>query len=125
MSRLSSIPDRAKATVGLFLLAVVVGAGACDEAGKTTPDRCADPALPIFDIQAAGEPADGNAKYPCITPVGHSISSIGTPDIGGTPSTGGVTTTGGKGGSGGGAGKAGSGGTSSTTAAGGAGAGGA
>jgi hypothetical protein len=97
MSRLSSIPDRAKATVGVLLLALTVGAAACDEDGKTTPERCADPALPIFDIQTADEPADDNAQYPCVTQVGHSISSIGTPDTGGTTSTGGATT-GGKGG---------------------------
>ena len=105
MSRLSSIPDRAKATVGVLLFAFAVGGTACDEDGKTAPERCADPALPIFDIQTAGEPADGNAQYPCLTRVGHSISSIGTPDTGGTTSSGGATA----GGKGGGGGKGGSG----------------
>ncbi len=105
MSRLSCLPDRAKAAAGVLLLALAVGAAACDEDGKTAPERCADPALPIFDIQAAGEPADDNAQYPCVTQVGHSISSIGTPDTGGTTSTGGATT----GGKGGGGGKGGSG----------------
>jgi len=110
MSRVCSIPDRAKASVGMLLLLVLAGVAACDEDGKTAPDRCADPALPIFDIQAAGAPADDNAQYPCVTQIGHSISQIGTPDAGGTTSTGGT---------------AGKGGTSSTTDAAGAGAGGA
>ncbi len=108
MSGLSSIPDRAKAAVGVLLLALAVTAAACDEDGKTAPERCADPALPIFDIQAAGAAADDNAQYPCVTKVGHSISSIGVPDdTGGTTSTGGATT-GGKGGGNSVAGKGGS-----------------
>lgn len=121
MSHASSIPNRAKASVGVLLFIAVAAVGACDEDGKTAPDRCADPALPIFDIQAAGAPADDNARYPCVTEVGHSISQIGAPDTGGKTSTGG-TAGAGKGGSGG---KGGKGGTSSTTDAGGAGAGGA
>ena len=110
MSRVGSIPDRAKASIGVLLFLALAGVAGCGEDGKTAPDRCADPALPIFDIQAAGEPADDNAQYPCVTPIGHSISQIGAPDSGGTTSTGGT---------------AGKGGTSSTTDAGGAGAGGA
>jgi hypothetical protein len=109
MSRFSSTPDRAKASVGVLLFIALAGVAACDEDGKTAPERCADPALPIFDIQAAGEPGDDNAKYPCVTQVGHSINQ-GTPD---SSSTGGGT--------GGTAGAAGKGGASSTTDAAGAG----
>jgi len=65
--------------LGALLLTLVAGAAACEEDGKTAPERCLDPALPIFDIQAAGEPSDDNAQYPCVTPVGHSVSYIGSP----------------------------------------------
>ena len=100
MSRLSRIPDRAKAAVGWLLLAVAVTAVACEEDGKTAPDRCADPVLPIYDIQGAGEPSEAEVNAnPCVTKVGHSISSIGTADSGGA-TTGGTAgaASGGKGG---------------------------
>ena len=115
MSRLRFHSVRAKAALGVLLLLAVTGVAACEEDGKTAPERCADPALPIFDIQAAGAPADDNAQYPCVTQVGHSISQ--GPTV--TPTTGGSATAG----SGGKAatGKAGSG----ATATAGAGAGGA
>ena len=77
MSRLRSFP-RALAVLSASLLAL--GAAACDEDGKTTPARCADPPLPLYDIQHAGAPADDNARYndadelPCVTEVGHAIS---------------------------------------------------
>jgi hypothetical protein len=74
MSRLRSHPVRAKAALGALLLMFVTGAAACDEDGQTAPERCLDPALPIFDIQTAGAPADDNAQYPCVTRVGHAIS---------------------------------------------------
>jgi hypothetical protein len=106
MSRARRIPSLAKA-VGVLLLVALPGVVGCDEDGKTAPDRCADPPLQIFEIQAAGAPADDNAQYPCVTEVGHSVSQIGAPD---TSSPGGT------------AGKSGA---SSTTDAGGAGAGGA
>jgi hypothetical protein len=74
MSRLRSHPVRAKAVLGALLLLAVTGSAACDEDGKTAPERCLDPALPIFDIQAAGAPADDNAQYPCVTKIGHATS---------------------------------------------------
>jgi hypothetical protein len=77
MSRQRCIPARAKASLGLLLLALVSSVSGCDDDGKTAPERCADPALPIFDIQAAGAPSDDNEQYPCSTPVGHSVSFIG------------------------------------------------
>jgi hypothetical protein len=82
-------PVRAKAVLGALLLTLVAGAAACEEDGKTAPERCIDP--PPFDIQA-GAPAD-NVTNPCATPVGHSVSFIGSPT---TPTAG--TSTGGKGG---------------------------
>lgn len=108
MSRLRSIPDRAKAAAGVLLLAIAVGAVACDEDGKTTPERCADPALAIYDIQADAAGQSGN---PCLTPIGHSISLIAMPDIGDTTTatTGGAATGGKDGGVAGNGGVAGSG----------------
>jgi hypothetical protein len=84
MSRRSCNPVRAKAALGALLLGLVTGALACEEDGKTAPARCADPALPIFDIQAAGVPSDDNAQYPCVTPVGHAINSSDTDPTAGT-----------------------------------------
>jgi hypothetical protein len=103
MSRLSRTPNRTTLAIGLLLL--VATSFACDDDGKTAPDKCGDPALQIYDIQSAGEPADDNAKYPCLTKIGHSVSSI-VPAGGSTSST----TTGGNGGGGTG-GKASTGGT--------------
>jgi hypothetical protein len=88
MSRQRCIPARAKACLGLLLVAFASSAvSACDDDGKTAPERCADPALPIFDIQVAGAPADDNEKYPCSTPVGHSVNQ-GPPATAGTGSGG-------------------------------------
>ena len=98
MSRQRCIPARAKAAIGLLLLAFVGSVTACDDDGKSAPERCADPALPIFDIQAAGIPSDDNEQYPCSTPIGHSVSYIGSPTTAGTAS-GGTTSNGGKSGS--------------------------
>jgi hypothetical protein len=78
MSRYRAFLPRARAALGALLL--ISSAAACDEDGKTAPARCADPPLPIFDIQHAGAPADDNARYndadalPCVTEVGHGIS---------------------------------------------------
>jgi hypothetical protein len=89
MSRQRSIPARAKACLGLLLVAFASSlATACDDDGKTAPERCADPALPIFDIQAAGAPADDNEQYPCSTPLGHSVSFVGSASTAGTASGG-------------------------------------
>lgn len=66
----------------LLLVALATG---CEDDGKTAPARCADPALPRFDIHTAGAPADDNAylnddedaqgnPLPCVTEVGHAIS---------------------------------------------------
>jgi hypothetical protein len=104
MSRQRYVLTRARAGVGLLLLAFASSVSACDEDGKTVPERCADPALPIFDIQAAGTPADDNAQYPCSTPVGHAVSSVGQPATAGT--TNGGTSGGGASGGGEGGGTA-------------------
>jgi hypothetical protein len=111
MSRVRSNPVRAKAALGALALILVAGLAACEEDGKTAPERCADPPLPIFDIQA-GAPADTN---PCVTAVGHSIS-MGPSTSGGTTAITAGTSSGGKGGSGGSAGKGGSGGTATADA---------
>jgi len=87
MSRRRCIPARAKACLGLLLLAFASSVSACDEDGKTAPERCADPALPIFDIQTAGAPADDNEQYPCSTPIGHSVSQVGSADTADTAGT--------------------------------------
>jgi hypothetical protein len=117
MSRYRPFPNRACAVLGALLLAS--GVAACDEDGKTAPARCADPPLPIFDIQNAGAPADDNARYndddalPCVTEVGHGVgkpievagsatggtSTAGTGGVGGTlPSAGGAPADAGSGG---------------------------
>ena len=102
MSRLS-LPSRAVSVLGSALLLVV--AVACDEDGKTAPERCADPPLPIYDIQHAGAPSDDNARFnddagggdssgatpPCVTEVGHGISKPVV--VGGSAGTGGKTST--------------------------------
>lgn len=122
MSRLS-LPARAVTALGAALL--LLGVAACDEDGKTAPERCADPPLPIYDIQHAGAPADDNARFnddagggdssgatpPCVTEVGHGISKpvvVGTG--GGSSGTSGTTSTSGSGGLGGSPAEAGAGG---------------
>ena len=97
---------RVNVVLGGLLLGLMTLTG-CEEDGKTAPERCLEPALPIFDIQAAGAPSDDNARFdddaplpPCITKVGHAISSNG----GGTATAGtssGGTSSGGNAGSGG------------------------
>jgi hypothetical protein len=78
MSRQRYVSILAKACLASLLLAFASGVSACDEDGKTAPERCADPPLPIFDIQAAGAPADDNAQYPCSTPIGHAVNFDGS-----------------------------------------------
>jgi hypothetical protein len=75
MSRQRYVSTLAKACLASLLLAFASGVSACDEDGKTAPERCADPPLPIFDIQAAGVPAD---EYPCSTPIGHAVNFVGS-----------------------------------------------
>jgi hypothetical protein len=62
-----------KAAVCLALLLGV--STACGEDGKTAPDKCNDPPLPIYDIQQAGEPSVDN---PCVTKPGYAISGTTT-----------------------------------------------
>jgi hypothetical protein len=101
MSRRRCIPARTKAAFALLLLAFASSVSACDEDGKTAPARCLDPTLPIFDIQAAGAPADDNARYPCVTEVGHATSPTTTPTTDTAGSAGkAATSSAGKGGSG-------------------------
>jgi uncharacterized membrane protein YgcG len=80
-------------TVALGAFVLMTAAMGCDEDGKTAPERCAQPPLEIFDIQKAAPPAEGGeaALNPCVTPIGHAISSIDTGDAGGTSATGGTT----------------------------------
>ena len=114
MSRLRIVPGRATLAVGLLLLAAA--ATACEEDSKTAPATCADPALPIYDIQGGAE----DVNNPCVTPVGHAVSSIaggssvdtgGASDTGGTAGSSGSAGKGGTAGSGGSAGKGGAGGS--------------
>lgn len=105
MSRLR-IPGRAPAALGALLF--VIAAAACEEDGKTAPEKCLQPPLAIYDIQSAGEHGTDN---PCVTPIGHSVSSVGTePTTGGTSAgsagKGGTAGTAGKGGGGSGGGSA-------------------
>ena len=98
MSRQRRMPARAKAALCTLLRALASSVSACDEDGKTAPERCLDPPLPApFDIQHAGAPADDNEQYPCVTPIGHAVSYIGSPTTGGTAS-GGTSSSGGAGG---------------------------
>jgi len=81
MSRLRTLSGWAKAVVCLALpLASMYG---CDDDGKTVPERCADPPLPIYDIQNPGE--QNAAGNPCVTHVGYAISGV-TASAGGTSS---------------------------------------
>ena len=82
MSRLRTLSGWARAVVGLALpLALMNG---CADDGKTVPERCAEPPLPIYDIQ---NPGDQNAAgNPCVTHVGYAISGV-TTSSGGTSSS--------------------------------------
>jgi hypothetical protein len=105
MSRFRSMPSRTTLALGLLLLGAA--SFACDEDGKSAPDKCGDPALQIYDIQTAGEPADDNARFPCVTEIGHAVSSISTAtpvETAGTGGTAGKSSAGGSGGKGGNAG---------------------
>lgn len=123
MSRLRSTTGLTKVALSVLLLAG--STVACEEDSKTAPDRCADPMLQIYDIQAAGAPADDNRQYNqydasgklisrCVTEVGHAVSEVipagGTTATAGTGGTAG-TTTAGNGGTAGTSGVAGTGGT--------------
>lgn len=114
MKRIGSHSARAAAALGV--LGLVVTVVACEEDGKTVPERCVE--LPLFDIQSAGAPADDNAhlegndpEKPCVTKVGHAVSSFGDGTAGEAPSSGGSGGSGGSAGSGGNAGTSGSGGS--------------
>jgi hypothetical protein len=93
MNRQRCMPVRAKACLGLLLLAFTSGVSACDEDGKTVPERCGEPTLP-YDIQA-GAPADDSAQHPCSTPVGHAVNG-GPAATAGTASSGGASGAGGE-----------------------------
>ena len=103
MSLLRPRSVRVNVALGALLLGLVTALTACEEEGKTAPERCLDKPLPIYDIQAGGARDD---TYPCSTPVGHAISSNGSISTAGTTASGG---------------KAGSGGTGTAAGAGGAG----
>jgi hypothetical protein len=121
MKRAGKVFGRAAACLGALGLAFAVTA--CEEDGKTAPERCADPPLPLFDIRTMPPPSDDNRRFndgssgdgsglpPCITEVGHAVSSFGDGSAGetgtaGTTASGGTSASGGSsngGGSGGGA----------------------
>jgi len=88
MSRLRILSGTARAVAGLALL--LGAASACGEDGKTAPDKCKEPPLPIFDIQLAGAP---NVDNPCVTQPGFAIS--GTTTSAGTSSAAAAQPTGG------------------------------
>ena len=75
MSRPRSLPGRAPALFAFGF--ALVALAACDEDGKSAPERCLENPLPLFDPASAGAPADDNEQYPCVTPVGHSVSYVG------------------------------------------------
>jgi hypothetical protein len=108
MSRLRNIPGRATIALGCMLLGAL--AVACEEDGKTAPEKCGSPPLLIYDVQggAQGDP-DAN---PCVTDEGHAVSVILPASSGGSAptNTGGSGGKGGAGGSGGSSGKGGTGG---------------
>lgn len=98
MKRVGTHSARAAAALGL--LGLVVTVVACEEDGKTVPERCRE--LPLFDIQSAGAPADDNESLvgsdpekPCVTKVGHAVSSFSDGTAGEAPSTGGSVSNGG------------------------------
>jgi hypothetical protein len=101
MSRLRNIPGWATLVLGLLVLGAA--STACDEDGKTAPDKCGTPPLMIYDVQGGAQDADAN---PCVTHVGHAISEIlpATPS-GGTAASGGSAGKGGSAAKGGSAGK--------------------
>jgi hypothetical protein len=92
MSPLRALSCSARAIVSLAV--VLAAVSACGEDSQTAPDKCKDPALPIFDIQLAGAPSVDN---PCVTKPGYAISGI-TTDAGGSSSSGGKGGSGGTGG---------------------------
>lgn len=99
MSLLRPRSVRVNVALGALLLGMVTALAACEEEGKTTPERCLEKPLPIYDIQAGGARDD---TYPCSTPVGHAISSIGSTSTAGTTATAGNSgTAAGAGGAGG------------------------
>ena len=71
MRRLPTVSGAATAVSCALVLGTMLGA--CGEDGKTAPDRCAEPPLPIFDIQQSGAPSVDN---PCVSKPGHAISGI-------------------------------------------------
>ncbi len=87
------------------LFALMAG---CEEDGQTVPARCSE--LPLFDIQKTPPPEDDNRQFndhedangnrlpPCVTEVGHAVSSF-SDGSGGDNGTGGSTSNGGSGGS--------------------------
>ncbi len=95
MSRVRSLPARTLAVLGAALAALVLSA--CGEDGKGVPARCADPPLPIYDIQNAGAPSDDFARFndpgepPCVTEIGHAVGpAVGGGNSGGSASNGGT-----------------------------------
>jgi hypothetical protein len=88
--RFSKYPVRA--ALAAALLSVLGSVSACDEDGKTAPDKCRI-SEPPFDIQAAGGVPEDND---CLTDIGHAVNSVGTAPSGGTAAGG--TAAGGKGG---------------------------
>ncbi|MDF3067967.1 MAG: hypothetical protein K0R38_3568 [Polyangiaceae bacterium] len=106
MKRAHRISGHAAAAIGAFVL--MATALACDEDGKTVPERCADPPLPLEDIQKTPPPKDDNRRFndggagsmipPCITEVGHAVSSFDD-GSGGDTATAGTSAVAGSGGS--------------------------
>jgi hypothetical protein len=134
MTRARQVVGRAVAVLGAL---VCVTAAACDERGKTAPERCADPPLPLFDIRTTPPPEDDNRRFndggagdgaalpPCITEVGHAVSSFTDGSAGEPFVSAGSSSIGGSGNGGLGGGGAGNGGEAADAGSPGAGAGGA
>lgn len=105
MKVVGTLPGKAAAALGaVALVALFV---ACEEDGKTAPERCSVLPAPV-DIQAAGAPWDDNRRFnpgsggenglpDCVTEVGHAVSSFGTAgdgSVAGTSGSGGTGTAG-------------------------------
>jgi hypothetical protein len=92
-----------RAAMALGPLALVLAVSACDEDGKTVPERCSVLPDPFpFDIRKTPPPEDDNRSLnpgsggadglpKCVTEVGHAVSSFVDPSMAGTSGSGGTS----------------------------------
>jgi hypothetical protein len=88
-----------RAAMAASALSLFLAVSACEEDGKTVPERCAVLPEP-FDIQNTPPPEDDNRSLnpgsggdgglpKCVTEVGHAVSSFVDPSMAGTSGSGG------------------------------------